>query len=145
MEAQGLDTAELAPRIISASAGGMVLFDTDTIAIPHPFSSILSKCGLLRQTDEHTADSSWQIQELDVLYFLESIPFLHSFDLHFSGTHSNWSHLLPKELNALIVDLVLRCLHKQLMISEFFVGPFIDEQHDIRLSLNISECRPRRQ
>ena len=48
----------------------------------------------------------------DVLYVLGQIPFLHSFDLYFNGTHSSWCHLVPKELDALVGDLALRCLHK---------------------------------
>ena len=38
----------------------MLTSDTDPIAIPHPFLSTLSEGGLLWQTDEHNADSSWQ-------------------------------------------------------------------------------------
>ena len=43
----------------------------------------------------------------DVLYVLGCIPFLYSFDFGFSGTHSSWSHLLPKELDALVCNLAL--------------------------------------
>ena len=55
----------------------------------------------------------------DVLYVLGRIPFPHKFNLHFSRTHSSQSHVLPKELDALIGDLTLRCLCKQLVVSKF--------------------------
>ena len=62
MGASDRGTAGLALRTISVSADGMLPSDTDPIAIPHPFSSGLSKGGLLRQIDGCTADSSWQNQ-----------------------------------------------------------------------------------
>ena len=62
MGASGLGTAGLVPRITFASAGGMLPFDIAPTTNPHPFSLTLSMGGLLQQTDECTADSSWQIQ-----------------------------------------------------------------------------------
>ena len=40
---------------------------------------------------------------LDALHVLGHILVLHNFDLHFSETDSNYSHLLPKELDAIIM------------------------------------------
>ena len=59
MEASGLGIVVFSPCTTFASAGGMLPFDTDPIAIPHPFLSTLLKGGLLRQIDAHTVDNSW--------------------------------------------------------------------------------------
>ena len=109
-----MGTVGLVPRITIASAGRMLPSDTKT---PLPFHTLFRQIyqsvgyfGKLMNIPPIIVGKSKEGP--DVLYVLGSTPFSHSFDLHFSGTHASWRHLLPKELNALVVDLALQCLRK---------------------------------